>query len=92
MLLTDSVMWHLNCKFPIVKNATQPIAVKIGVYLKHVRVSEQVMNHTGSQEQRVAEEELVFTQVLKRTEEDEQEQEQGYGGRGRGEEETNHLS
>ncbi len=46
MLLTDSVMWHLNCKFPIVKNAPQLIAVKIAVYLKHVRVSEYVLNHT----------------------------------------------
>ena len=40
-----------NSKFPnlpIVKNATQPIAVNIGVYLKHVRVSEYVMNHTDN--------------------------------------------
>ena len=44
-------MWNLNCKFPIVKNATQLIPMKIGVYLKHVRVSEYVMNHTGSLEQ-----------------------------------------
>ncbi len=38
-----------NSKFPslpIVKNATQPIAVNICVYLKHVRVSEYVINHT----------------------------------------------
>ena len=62
----------------------QLIAMNIGVYLKHVRVSEQVMNHTGSQEQRVAEEELVFTQVLKRTEEDEQERGYGRGKKRRG--------
>ena len=37
-----------NSKFPIVKNATQLIPMNIGVYLKHVRMSEQVMNHTDN--------------------------------------------